>query len=83
MHIYQERIKQGFDKKVKIHEFNIGDLVLKENQQTSRMECQLHDKYTPKWLGPYIIKKKYGSRACHLTDMEGNEKHEPINITHL
>ena len=32
MHVYQERVKWGFDKKVKIHEFNIGDLVLKENQ---------------------------------------------------
>lgn len=31
MHVYQERIKREFDKKVKMQEFNIGDLVLKEN----------------------------------------------------
>jgi len=29
MCMYQERIKRGFDKKFKILEFNIGDLVLK------------------------------------------------------
>jgi len=57
MHVYQERIKRGFDNKVKIQEFNIGDLVLKDNQQTSCMEHQLHDKFAPNWLGPYIIKK--------------------------
>jgi len=83
MHVYQECIKRGFDKKVKIREFNIRDLVLKENQQTSYMECQLRDKFAPNWLGPYIIKKKYGFGAYHLAYMEGNEEHEPINITHL
>ena len=43
----------------------------------------LQDKFAPNWLGPYIIKKKYGSRAYHLADMEGNEEHEPINIMYL
>jgi len=35
---YQNHIKRAFAKKFIIHEFNIGDLVLKENQQTSQME---------------------------------------------
>ena len=47
------------------------------------MEHQLHDKFAPNWLGPYIIKKKYGSREYHLADMEGNEERESINIMHL
>jgi len=47
------------------------------------MEQQLRDKFTPNWLGPYIIKKKYGSGVYHLADMEGNEEREPINIMHL
>ena len=38
MRVYQERIKRAFDKKALIREFKIGDLVLKENQQTSRIE---------------------------------------------
>jgi len=38
MRVYQDRIKRGFDKKVKVREFNIRDLVLKENQQTYRIE---------------------------------------------
>jgi len=32
MHTYQSRIKRAFEKRIKIYEFNIGDLVLKENQ---------------------------------------------------
>lgn len=31
MKTYQNCIKKAFDKKAKIHEFDIGDLVLKEN----------------------------------------------------
>jgi len=30
-----------------------------------------------------MIKIKFGFGAYHLVDMEGNEKREPINITHL
>lgn len=47
------------------------------------MEHQLHHKFDPNWLGPYIIKKKYGSRVYHLANMEENKEHEPINIMHL
>ena len=83
MRTNQNHIKREFDKRAKIHEFNIGDIVLKKYQQTSQMERQLHDKFSTNWLGPYIIKKKYGSGAYHLADMEGNEEREPINITHL
>ena len=47
------------------------------------MERQLRDKFAPNWLGPYIIKKKFGKGTYHLVDLEGNEEHEPINIMHL
>jgi len=32
MHTYQNHIKSAFDQRAKIYEFNIGDLVLKENK---------------------------------------------------
>ena len=83
MHVYQDQTKKGFDKKVKACEFNIGSLVLKENQQNSRIERKLRDKFAPNWLGPYVIKKKFGKGTYHLSDLEGNEEREPINITHL
>jgi len=57
--------------------------ILKENQQTLRIECQLCDKFAPNYLGSYIIKKQFGSGAYQLVDMEGKHKHETINITHL
>jgi len=47
------------------------------------MERQLQDKFFANWLGPYIVKRKFISRAYHLANLEGNEEHEPINITHL
>lgn len=83
MHVYQEQIKWAFDKKALIHEFEIGDLFLKENQQTSRIERQLRDKFAPNWLRPYVIKKKFGKGTYHLVNFEGNEEREPINVMHL
>jgi len=44
------------------------------------MERQLHEKISPNWLGPYIIKRKFYSKAYHLVEFEGNEECEPINI---
>ena len=83
MRVYQERIKWAFDKRALIHEFEIGDLVLKENQQILWIEQQFRGKFAPNWLEPYVIKKKFGKGTYHLSDLEGNEEREPINIMHL
>jgi len=83
MWVYQDWIKYAFDKKVKTCEFEVRDLVLKENQKTSHQECQLRDKFPPNLLGPYIIKRKFGKGIYHLANLEGNEECESINIINL
>ena len=47
------------------------------------MEWKIYDKFSPNWLGTYIIKRKFGLGAYHLVDMEGNKERNPINITPL
>ena len=37
----------------------------------------------PNWEGPYLIKQIYSKGAVKLTDMDGNEFTEPINIDQL
>jgi len=34
------------------------------------MEQKLHDKLSPNWLGPYIIKRKSSLGAYNLADKE-------------
>lgn len=76
-------MKRVYNKKVQPREFEIGDLVLKENQQQSHIERPLKDKFAPNWLEPYIVKQKFSTCTYHLADMEGREEMEPMNILHL
>lgn len=45
--IYQEHLKKVFNKKFQPHEFQVGDIILKENQQQSHVEHLLKDKFSP------------------------------------
>jgi len=60
-----------YNKKVRPREFEVGDLVLKENQQQSHLERPLQDKFAPNWLGPSIVKKKFGIGYYHFLNLEG------------
>lgn len=65
------------------HAFNKGDLVLYENQ------CNVNDapnekgKFSPNWLGPYVIEENYGSGAYTLKEMNCTPLKEPINAAYL
>lgn len=47
------------------------------------MESKIRESFARNWLGPYMVKRKFRSKAYHLADLEVNEEHEPINIMHL
>lgn len=81
--LYQKHLKHVYGKRVYPKEFKIGDFVLKENQRQSHLEQPLRDKFALNWLGPYIIKNKFGIGAYHLPYLEGWEELQPINIIHL
>ena len=40
-------------------------------------------KFRPNWEGPYIVNKVMGNEAVRLSDLEGNEFTEPINVDRL
>ena len=50
---YKQRISQYFNKKVKYRSFQIGDLVLKAVNQSTRNPR--HGKLGPNWGGPFRV----------------------------
>lgn len=40
-------------------------------------------KFSPNWLGPYIVIKDYGLGAYKIADVDGTPLKEPINAMHL
>ena len=49
---YQRRLRKAFDKKIRVRDLKIGNLVLKEIQETN-------GKFKQNWAGLYIIKQIY------------------------
>lgn len=40
-------------------------------------------KFSPNWLGPFVVIEDFGLGAYKLADMDGVSFKEPINIMHL
>ena len=84
MRIYHNRIKRAYGKKIKLKEFNVGDLVLKENLAKIRaLDEEKPAKFSPNWIGPYVVTHKHNHGAYRLKDLEGEEVKLPINVMHL
>ena len=74
--LYQRRMMRAHDKKVKIRQFQEGDIVLKRI-----LPCQ-HDnrgKWTPNWEGPYVVRKAFSGGALILAEMDGDVLPNPVN----
>ena len=82
MRAYQKHMSTQYNKKVHPHEFQVGELVLRENPKNQQHQ-EYKRKFEPNWLGPYIITTVFGSCAYQLSTSEGEELVEPINILHL
>ena len=41
------------------------------------------EKFKPNWEGPYLAKKLFSRGAVIISDLEGNEFREPINMDKL
>ncbi|KAI5395654.1 hypothetical protein KIW84_061996 [Lathyrus oleraceus] len=73
--IYQKRMTQAFNKKVKRRVYQIGDLVIK------RIILQQSDprgKWTPTYVGPFVVKKVFSGGAMILATMNGEDFPHPI-----
>ena len=78
--LYQKRITRAYNKKIKPGKIKEGDLVLK---LTRPIMIDLRGKFKLNWKGPYLVKKLFSKGAAILSNLEGNEFREPINMDKL
>ena len=78
--LYQKRIIRAYNKKIKSGKIKEGDLVLKH---TKPLLTDPRGKFKPNWEGPYFVKKVFSKGTVILTDLEGNEFRNPINMNKL
>ena len=74
--LYQHRVKQAFNKKVRPWVFEEGDLVLKKRNQAMPDH---RGKFAPTYEGPYVVKKAFSRGALILADMDGHDFNMPTN----
>jgi len=75
--LYQSRMKQTFDKKVRPREFKEGDLVVKSIKS---FQPDPRGKWTPNYEGLYVVKRAFSGGALILTTMDGDELPRPANF---
>lgn len=70
--VIQENVKNIFDKRTKVDDFNIGDRVLRWDSR--REDKGKHGKFDNLWNKPYIVYVFRGNNAFYLKDLDGVEK---------
>ena len=78
--LYQKRIARAYNSKIKLKKIKEGDLVLK---LTKPIMTDPRGKFKPSWKGPYLVNKLFSKGATILSNLEGNEIKEPINLEKL
>jgi hypothetical protein len=62
---YREETKAWRDPKVKLKQFDVGNLVLLQSPRTENT-----GKFKEKWIGPYVVLEKTRSGAYRLSDTQ-------------
>jgi hypothetical protein len=78
MQKYQEETRAWRDPKVKLQEFNVGNLVLLRSPRTENI-----GKFEAKWIGPYVIIEKMRPGTYHLSDPHGKLLEHSYNAENL
>ncbi|XP_070054327.1 uncharacterized protein [Nicotiana tomentosiformis] len=74
--LYQNRMINAFNRKVKPWQFTPGQLVLKKiflHQEEAK------GKFVPNWQGPYVVHRILSRGASILAEMDGMVSTKPIN----
>ena len=77
---YKRKMTRAFRKRVRPRKFKKGDLVLKV------LRGLINDprgKFRSNWSGPYVIRDLTQEGAAWLTDLDGNQFTEPVNVDQL
>ena len=73
---YQKRMIRAFNKKVRLQEYQVGDLVIK---RIILPQSDLQGKWTPTYEGPFVVKHMFSGGAMILTTMDGDDLPHPAN----
>ena len=77
---YYRKMTHAFRKRVKPRKFEKDDLVLKV------LRGLINDprgKFRPNWSGPYVNQDLTREGASWLTNLDGNQFTEPVNVDQL
>ena len=78
---YQQKLKRGYDAKVKLRPLGPGDLVLRK--VLGNVKNPAWEKLGPNWKGPYCITSVAGIRAYFLKDLDEHVIPRPWNVNNL
>ena len=78
--LYQKRIAWAYKKKIKPRKIKKRDLVLK---LTRSIMTNPRGKFKSNLEGPFLVKKLFSKGTTILSDLEGKEFREPINLDKL
>ncbi|XP_073304550.1 uncharacterized protein [Primulina huaijiensis] len=78
MEAYRGRVMKSYNKKVRIRDFKVGDLVMKKVNPAGYV-----GKMEARWERSYRITRKVSSGAFYLEDAQGRSLKRPWNVFHL
>ena len=81
MAIYKQAAERYYNKKVKVHKFLEGDLVLRKVVQNTKEQGA--GVLGPNWEGPYKIAKQVQATTYCLEELDGTPIKHPWNADHL
>ncbi|CAL8076673.1 unnamed protein product [Prunus armeniaca] len=78
---YQQQLTSYYNRKAKIRQFRLGDLVLRKTFITAPRQGL--KKMKPNWEGPYVISRSGGRGSYTLDTLEGKEIRRQWNAHNL
>ena len=78
---YQRKMAEYYNKRVKLRQLDIGDLVLRK--VTTAIKDPTQGKLGPTWEGPYRVVHYSRRGSYHLETVDGRRLPRPWNIEHL
>ena len=78
---YQRKMAEYYNKRVKLRQLDIGDLVLRKVTTATKDPTQ--GKLGPTWEGPYWVVHYSRRGSYHLETLDGRRLLRPWNIEHL